>query len=284
MENTEKKVWFITGVSTGFGKALAEVAMEKGDVVVATFRQPSQAQAFSDSSPGHLGVVVDVVDNDQIKAAIAKTVSVYGRIDVLVNNAGYGSLGSIEEIPEEEVRKQFEVNVYGPVNLMKAVLPHMRAQRAGHIMNITSIGGLVGFPGSGIYNGSKFALEGIGESLAQQVAHLGIKVTNIEPGPFRTDWAGRSATLHQTQIEDYNASVGKHMGVIDNINGNQVGDPMRAAYAMHDLAYLENPPVHLPLGGPAYERARAKIDTLAEEIDQFEYLGLPTDFPAVQPQ
>ena len=197
---------------------------------------------------------------------------------MLVNNAGYGTLGPIEETSEEEILRQFDVNVFGCVRMMKLVLPFMRKQRSGHILNITSIAGLNGFPGVGIYNGSKFALEGIGEALAAETKHLGIKVTNVEPGPFRTDWAGRSATFNESSIEDYNESANKNMDSIREVSGNQIGDPIKAVKAMYELTRLENPPVHLPLGGPAYKRVNIKLQEMKEELDQFENLGRPTDY------
>jgi NAD(P)-dependent dehydrogenase (short-subunit alcohol dehydrogenase family) len=202
----------------------------------------------------------------------------YGRLDVLVNNAGYGSLGPIEETSEEEIQRQFDVNVFGCVRMIKLALPFMRSQRSGHILNITSIAGLNGFPGVGIYNGSKFALEGIGEALAAEVKHIGIHVTNIEPGPFRTDWAGRSATFSEASIPEYNESAKKNMEAIQGASGNQVGDPIRGAQAMFDVTKLENPPVHLPLGGPAHKRVGIKLEEMKAEIAKFEYLGKPTDY------
>ena len=279
MPAENQKIWFITGASTGFGKELAKVVIERGDIAVATFRKDEQVDTFnSNDQERQLGVKLDVTKTDQILTGVQKALDTYGRIDVLVNNAGYGSLGSFEEIPEEEIRYQFEVNVFGAINMTKAVLPHMRAQRSGHILNITSIGGLVGFPGLSVYNSSKFALEGIGEALAAEVAHLGIKVTNIEPGPFRTDWAGRSANYVEPKIEDYATSAGERMKWIQSVNGNQVGDPIRAAQAMYNLTKLENPPVHLPLGGQAYQGAKLKLEVMKKEIEEFESLGLPTDY------
>ncbi len=272
------KVWFITGCSTGFGKELAKYAVQQGDSVVGTLRKEANLSEFEALSENALGVLMDVTDNDQIKSAVKSAVDKFGRIDVLVNNAGYGSLGAVEEVAEEEMIRQFDVNVYGPVRMMQAILPIMRAQRSGHILNITSIAGLNGFPGAGIYNGSKFALEGIGEALATEVSHLGINVTNIEPGPFRTDWAGRSATYTPSKIDDYKNTATKNMAAINGVSGNQIGSPEKAAKAMWEVTQLDNPPKHLPLGGPAYKRARIKFQEILQEIDRFEYLGLPTDF------
>ena len=279
MKAENQKVWFITGASTGFGKAIAEVVLERGDIAVATFRKEEQANAFSSNDDGKLGVVLDVTDKAQIKNGVDKALEAFEKIDVLVNNAGYGSMGSLEEVDEQELRYQFDVNVFGAVNMIKAVLPYMRQQKSGNILNITSIGGLTAYPGVSVYNGSKFALEGIAEGLAKEIAHLGIKLTNIEPGPFRTDWAGRSANYVDTQIEDYKESGGESLKWIQSISGNQAGDPIRAAHAMFEVTRLENPPVHLPLGASAYNDALDKFETIVKEIHDFEHLGKPTDFP-----
>ena len=274
-----KKVWFITGCSTGFGRELVKVVAQKGDIAVGTVRKSDQIADLEALAPGQVkGVLLDVTKPDTIAASIAQVLQGYGKIDVLVNNAGYGSLGSIEETAEDEMYRQFEVNVYGAIRLIKAVLPSMRLQKKGHILNITSIAGLAGFPGVGIYNGSKFALEGIGEALAQEVGPLGIHVTNIEPGPYRTDWAGRSANYTPTQIEDYRETVAKNLNSISGVSGQQPGDPKKAAEAMYTVTTLENPPVHLPLGRPAYMRARIKMKEFLKELDTFEHIGLPTEF------
>ncbi|RMG61995.1 MAG: SDR family NAD(P)-dependent oxidoreductase [Bacteroidetes bacterium] len=274
------KVWFITGCSTGFGRELAKVAAAKGDFVYGTVRQEAQMEALEALAPGQIkALLLDVTHPATIKAGVQTALDTHGQIDVLVNNAGYGSLGPLEVVEEEEMFRQFDVNVFGPVRLIQAVLPGMRARRSGHILNITSIAGLNGFPGVGIYNGSKFALEGIGESLSHEVRPLGIHVTNVEPGPFRTDWAGRSATYTRTQIADYETTAIRNMESIASVSGKQIGDPVRAAEAMYALTELDKPPVHLPLGGPAYMRARIKFGDILQEIDDFEYLGLPTDYP-----
>ncbi|MDP5170483.1 MAG: oxidoreductase [Bacteroidia bacterium] len=272
-------IFLITGCSTGFGRELAQVAATHGAKVVGTLRKESQIAELEALAPGKIkGILLDVTNPEQVLAGVAETIALHGRIDVLVNNAGYGSLGPIEAIDEAEMQRQFDVNVFGPVRLIKAVLPHMRKQRSGHILNITSIAGLSGFPGTGIYNGSKFALEGIGEALYYDVKPLGIKVTNVEPGPFRTDWAGRSATFYGEELEDYQNTAVKNVKAIANVSGNQIGDPHKAAQAMYALTTMDNPPLHLPLGGPAYKRARIKFSDILKEVDEFEYLGLPTDF------
>tara|TARA_A100001015_G_C15031694_1_gene733670 strand:- start:2051 stop:2890 length:840 start_codon:yes stop_codon:yes gene_type:complete len=274
------KVWIITGCSRGFGRELAKLVADKGHRVIATVRKEAEISALEALSEGDIkGCVLDVTEKEAEKR-INRLIKRFfdGQIDVLVNNAGYGSIGAIEEINDEEIKRQFAVNVFGSVSMIKAVLPFMRARKTGHILNITSIAGLNGFPGIGIYNGSKFALEGIGEALAQEVEHLGIKVTNVEPGPFRTDWAGTSATYAPRRISDYTETAGKNAKAIQKVSGNQIGDPIKAVQAMYTLTQLKHPPVHLPLGRPAYNRIRLKLEAFHEEIDQYEYLGLPTDY------
>lgn len=274
-------VFFITGCSTGFGRELAQVAAAQGATVIGTLRKQDQFADFEALAPGKIhALLMDVTSSDQVNAGIADTIAKFGRIDVLVNNAGYGSLGPVEAVDDTEMHRQFDVNVYGPIRLIRAVMPHMRKQRAGSVLNITSIAGLNGFPGVGVYNGSKFALEGIGEALHHEVKHLGIKVTNIEPGPFRTDWAGRSASYYGHDIEDYKDSAVKNIDAISGISGNQPGDPRKAAEAIYAVSQMENPPIHLPLGAAAYSRARAKFSSIMEEFDEFEHIGLPTDFDA----
>ena len=281
MPDSTPQTWFITGASSGFGEALADCVLAQGGRVVATFRKAGQATEFTAKDAARtLGVVCDVTNEPQVKTAVADAIARFGRLDVVVNNAGYGSLGSIEEVPAEEVHRQFDVNVFGALHVLRAVLPQLRQQRSGHVLNITSIGGLKTFPGVGVYNASKFALEAIGESLSQQVGPLGIKVTNIEPSGFRTKWAGESATFAETHIDDYQATVGENLRGIQSYSGRQPGDPARAAKAMYDVAQLENPPLHLPLGKAAVKGAREKFAALAQELAQYEAMGDAADFPA----
>ncbi len=275
----DRRVWLITGCSTGFGRELVKVVAGKGEIAIGTVRKKEQIPDLEAINPELVkAVILDVQKQDTIDQAAKLIQEHYGRLDVLVNNAGYGTLGPIEETEEDEIQRQFDVNVFGCVRMMKLALPFMRKQRSGHILNITSIAGLNGFPGVGIYNGSKFALEGIGEALAAETKHIGIKVTNIEPGPFRTDWAGRSATYNESSIDEYNESANKNMESIREVSGNQVGDPVKASNAMYEVTTLDDPPVHLPLGGPAYKRVGIRLKEFKEEIDQFEHLGKPTDF------
>jgi NAD(P)-dependent dehydrogenase (short-subunit alcohol dehydrogenase family) len=277
---TNNKNWFITGASTGFGKELAEYCLSKGDKVAATFRKQEQADEFTKKAGANgRGLICEVTDEQQVKQAIADAIEALGHLDVVVNNAGYGSLGSIEEIDAEEVHRQFNVNVFGPLHVLRAVLPHLRERKSGHVLNITSIGGLKTFPGVGVYNASKFALEAIGESLAQQVKPLGIKVTNIEPSGFRTEWAGGSASYVDTKIEEYRATVGENLKGIQSYSGKQPGDPQRAAQIMFDVVREENPPLHLPLGKAAVKGARDKFTALVQELESVAQLGDSADFP-----
>ncbi|MBO2010502.1 oxidoreductase [Hymenobacter negativus] len=281
MPDSTNQTWFITGASSGFGEALADHVLDKGGRVAATFRKPEQAEAFSQKADGRtLGLVCDVTDEATVKTAVADAIAKFSQLDVIVNNAGYGSMGSIEEVPAEEVQRQFDVNVFGALHVLRAVLPQLRKQRSGHVLNITSIGGLKTFPGVGIYNASKFALEAIGESLSQQVGPLGIKVTNIEPSGFRTKWAGESATISNTKIEDYQPTVGENIRGIEGYSGRQPGDPVRAAHAMYEVVQMENPPLHLPLGKAAVKGAREKFAGLVKELEQYADMGDAADFPA----
>lgn len=273
------RVWLITGCSTGFGRELVKIVADKGEIAIGTVRKREQVADLEAINPDLVkGVILDVQKLDTINETARIIEKEFGRLDVLVNNAGYGTLGPIEETSEDEIQRQFDVNVFGCVRMMKLALPFMRKQRSGNILNITSIAGLNGFSGVGIYNGSKFALEGIGEALAAETRHIGIKVTNIEPGPFRTDWAGRSATFNESSIEEYNETANKNTESIREVSGNQIGDPVRAAKAMYEVTTLDNPPVHLPLGGPAYKRVSIRLQEFKEEVNKFRDLGLPTDY------
>lgn len=277
--NTDKKVWFITGVSSGLGKQLAKEVLAQGQIVVGTFRKQEQVEEFNNQAPGSsFGVLIDVANNDMIVAGVKTIFDQFGKIDVVVNNAGYGIMGSIEEISDAEVRRQFEVNVFGVLTTIRQVLPEMRKKRSGHIINITSIAGRIGSQGLGIYNGSKFALEGIGEALAAELKPLNIKVTNVEPGPFRTEWAGSSAAYDNTKIEDYESTVGERIRGLQALSGNQPGNPEKAAQAIYKLAQLEEAPVHLPLGKIAYDVFGNVNNGLIEELAKFEELGKNCDF------
>jgi len=274
------KVWLITGCSTGFGRYLALEALETGyKVAVAARKTTDIADIIAKYPETAIAVQLDVTDEKQIKEAVRATLEKFGKIDVLVNNAGIGYFGAIEESEEAEVRRMFEINVFGLARMTQEVLPHMRKQRSGHILNIASIGGLRSFPGVGFYNATKYAVDGLSESLSKEVAPLGIKVTIIAPSGFRTDWAGRSAKNSATIIEDYEATAGKNKGDIRGYSGNQPGDPVRAAKAMILVTETENPPLRLLLGEAAMKGARIKLDELKHDFDTWEAVTVGADFP-----
>jgi NAD(P)-dependent dehydrogenase (short-subunit alcohol dehydrogenase family) len=275
-----KKVWFITGCSTGFGHALAKELLENGYRVAVTARNVEQIKDMvSEYSETAIALTLDVTNHNQIKAAVDATIAHFGQIDVLVNNAGIGYFAAVEESEEEEVRKMFEINVFGLASMTQAVLPQMRKQRSGHILNIASIGGLRAFPGIGFYNATKFAVDGLSESLSKELAPLGMKVTIIAPSGFRTDWAGRSAKNSSIQIEDYATTAGKNMGDIRGYSGNQPGDPVKAAKAMILVTETENPPLRLLLGKNALKGGRIKLDELKQDFDAWADVTEGADFP-----
>ena len=274
------KVWFITGCSTGFGRFLALEALEKGYKVVVTARNTNDVQDIVAPYPETAIVVkLDVTDTASIKSSVATAIEKFGQIDVLVNNAGIGYFGAIEESEEAEVRRMFEINVFGLAHMTQAVLPIMRKQRSGHILNIASIGGLRSFPGVGFYNATKYAVDGLSEALSKEVAPLGIKVTIVAPSGFRTDWAGRSANDSKIVIEDYASTAGKNKGDIRGYSGNQPGDPMRAAKAMIQVVETENPPMRLLLGAAALKGARLKLEELKQDFDTWAAVSEGADFP-----
>jgi NAD(P)-dependent dehydrogenase (short-subunit alcohol dehydrogenase family) len=274
------KVWFITGCSTGFGRELAKYTIEQGNKVVVTSRKTSDVEDIvAENHDNSIAIQLDVTKPEEIKKAVHQAIDKFGRIDVLVNNAGIGYFGAVEESEEEEVRRMFEINFWGLAHMTQEVLPIMRKQRSGHIVNIASIGGLVGFPAVGFYNATKFAVDGFSESLAKEVAHLGIKVTVIAPSGFRTDWAGRSANDSKTQIEDYNESARKNQDTIRGYSGNQPGDPAEAAKAIVKAVDAENPPLRLLLGKGALSGARTKLDLMKKDFDTWEETTVGADAP-----
>jgi len=273
-------VWFITGCSTGFGRELAQAVLARGWRAVVTARDPAAVADLATAHPGlALPLKLDVTSPADIAAAVAQAKASFGRIDVLVNNAGYGYLSAVEEGEDEEVRAMFEVNFFGAVNTIKAVLPVMRERGAGHIVNITSVGGLVGNPGSGYYAATKFALEGLGEALARETRELGIKVTTVEPGPFRTDWAGRSLKQTRQSIDAYASIAGKRRADVAAHSGQQPGDPARAALAIIAAVEAVAPPSNLVLGKPGLEAVRAKLGRLNNDLNTWEATTVGADFP-----
>jgi len=272
------KLILITGVSSGFGRALALEALAAGHRVVGTLRNAAAAQAFQELAPGRAHArLLDVTDFASIDAVVDEIEATLGPIDVLVNNAGYGHEGVMEESPLEEMRRQFDVNVFGAVAMMKAVLPGMRARRAGRILNITSMGGFITMPGIAYYCGSKFALEGISAAVGKEVLPLGIHVTAVAPGSFRTDWAGRSMVRTPRSIGDYDALFDPVRQRRQAVSGKQLGDPAKAAQAMLQLIESDAPPAHLLLGSDALDLVREALARLQQELAQWEQVTRSTD-------
>ncbi len=275
-----EKVWFITGCSTGFGRELSKYVLEKGYKAVVAARNPDDVKdiitGYEDRA---LAVKLDVTKIDDIKASVAGAMVKFGRIDVLVNNAGIGYFGAVEESEDAAVRRMFDINVFGLGDMIKEVLPHMRKQRSGHILNVASIGGLVGFPAVGYYNATKFAVDGLSEALAKETAPLGIKVTIIAPSGFRTDWAGRSAENSPIVIEDYVTTAEVNKNNIRGNSGNQAGDPVLAAKAIVKAVESEHPPLRLLLGAAALKGARAKLEVLSKDFEDWAEVSEGADGP-----
>ncbi|SBV97165.1 Short-chain dehydrogenase/reductase SDR [uncultured Alphaproteobacteria bacterium] len=269
---------FVTGVGSGFGRELAVAALAEGHRVVGTLRRAEACAEFEALAPGRaFARVLDVTDADAVFATVAEIETSVGAIDVLVNNAGYGLEGVFEETPLAEVRRQFETNVFGAISVMQAVLPYMRGRRGGRILNITSMGGFATFPGLSFYHGTKFALEGISESVGKEVAQFGIFVTAVAPGGFRTDWAGRSMTRAARTIADYDALFDPLRATRKARSGKQLGDPKKAARAMLAVISAEAPPAHLLLGSDALARVGEKIAALQADIEAWKDLTVSTD-------
>ncbi|TCL68278.1 oxidoreductase [Rhizobium sp. BK251] len=273
------KNFLITGVSQGLGRAFAEAALGAGHRVAGTVRsQKAVADFEAVASSRAKAIVLDVTDFDAVKPAVQALETEFGPIDVLVNNAGYGHEGILEESSLDEIRRQFDVNVFGAVAVIKAVLPGMRARRRGHIVNVTSMAGIVGLPGIAYYAGSKFALEGISEVLANEVHDFGIHVTALAPGSFRTEWAGKSMIRSDRSIADYDRLFTPIREGREQKSGRQVGDPAEAARVLIDLVEEKNPPVHLILGADALKLVRDRTATFLGELDTWEEVSLSTDF------
>ena len=275
---SEKPVWFITGCSTGFGRELAKHLLERGYRTVVTARKAADLRDFEGNAAA-LILKLDVTAQEQVDAAVKAALEKFGRIDVLVNNAGLGYFGAVEESEEPEVRWMFEVNVFGLGRMTSAVLPAMRKQRSGFIVNLSSLAGIYSFPGLGYYNATKFAVEGLSGALAQEVEPLGIKVMVVEPSGFRTDWAGRSANESKEQIADYLPTAGLKRSQVREASGKQPGDPVRAVQAIVEAIESGNPPHHLLLGNAAFKLAMAKVDELRAEFSAWEAVARGADFP-----
>ncbi|WP_091015940.1 oxidoreductase [Paenibacillus sp. M2] len=276
----QDKVWFITGCSTGFGRHIAEQAIHAGYKVVVTARDVEQ---ISDLTAGHeentLTLPLDVTNPDQIRLAIDQTIEKFSRIDVLVNNAGIGYFSSVEESLEEETRRMFEINFWGLMHVTNTVLPYMRNQKNGHIINFSSIGGLTSFPTLGYYHATKYAVEGISESLAQELAPFNIRVSLIEPSSFRTDWGGRSSAKTDTSIPEYKASiVGQMLQGIQLGAGQEAGDPIKLAEAIVNLVETPEPPLRLLLGKQAYQAAHHKFTNLLVSMEEWKETTINADY------
>ena len=278
MADNCQKVFLISGVSSGLGRAFAEGALEAGHRVIGTVRRQEDANAFASLAPDRASpLLLDVTDFSSIPLAIAAAERDIGPVDVLVNNAGYGHEGVFEESALEEMRQQFDVNVFGAVAVTKAFVPFFRQRRAGHIINITSMGGFITMPGIAYYCGSKFALEGISDTLSKELKPFGIAVTAVAPGSFRTDWAGRSMRRSERSIADYDASFDPIRAARQAKSGQQLGDPRKAARAMLSLIASDAPPAHLLLGSDALKLVRERLASMAQEIDAWEAVTRSTD-------
>ncbi len=283
MTQQQSPVWFITGCSTGFGKELARLVLARGWRAVVTARNSDQVKELvSGHEENVLAVQLDVQNSSQIAEAVRQAEEKFGHIDVLVNNAGYGYLAAVEEGEDDQVRAMFETNFFGLVALTNAVLPGMRKRRSGHVVNVSSIGGLMSFAATGYYHATKYAVEGISESLSIELAPLGIKVLIVEPGPFRTDWAGRSLLESKTVIVDYDATAGERRRQSRARSGQQQGDPVRGAEAILEAVGSENPPLRLLLGKPALDMAYKKLETLKKDFDAWRKTTLGADYPEFQ--
>lgn len=278
MADKTPPVWFITGCSTGFGRELAKLTLDRGWPTVVTARDKSRLADLIAGYDNALAVDLDVTDEGQIAAAVKAAEEKFGRIDVLVNNAGYGYQASLEEGEEREIRDMFDANVFGLFAMTRAVLPGMRARRKGHILNLTSQAGFIGFAGSGYYAATKHAVEGFSDALLAEVGPLGIKVTCVAPGPFRTDWAGRSLKQTPVKIKDYQDTVGKRLASTSDISGKQPGDPVRAGEAMIKAVEAANPPRHLVLGEIAYNGVTGKLKERLAEIEAWKDVSISADF------
>ncbi|VVN03205.1 3-phenylpropionate-dihydrodiol/cinnamic acid-dihydrodiol dehydrogenase [Pseudomonas fluorescens] len=273
------RTWFITGASRGFGILIAERALLAGDAVIATARNPQDITDRLGDQPNLLAVRLDVTREEEAHQAVAEGIKRFGRIDVLINNAGFGVLGAVEETSASETERLFATNVFGLLNVTRAVLPHMRAQRSGRVINISSIGGYQAYMGWGVYGSTKFAVEGITEALHQELAPLGIQATVVEPGFFRTDFLDEQSLIKtQLELPDYDETVGKMRAFAEAANHAQPGDPQKFAEAMLTLVNAPNPPQRLALGSDTVARIEAKNRLVAQELAEWNELALSTDF------
>lgn len=274
------KVWLITGCSSGFGRALAEAVLKQGGSLLATAREPEQLHALIEPYPKTAKAVrLDVTSSQDIQAAVDLAIATFGRIDVLVNNAGHGLIAALEEMSDVEIHQFFETNFFGALRLMRSVLPVMRQQGSGHIVNLSSTAGFVGFGGSSLYCGAKFALEGTSEALAKEVESFGIKVTLIEPGAFRTNFNGRSLAVAQQSIDAYAPVSSASLQWFKQMDGQQPGDPTKAAQAIIQAVESPNPPMRLALGTDAISLIQEKLESVKTDLDAWQQVTVSTDYP-----
>lgn len=280
MENSNQKVWYITGASKGLGLSLAKQLLSEGKKVAATSRNIDDLKNAVGENENFLPLAVNLLSEESVAESIEKTVSRFGRIDVIVNNAGYGLVGALEELSDAESRQNFDVNVFGSLNVIRKALPHLRKQQSGHIFNVSSIGGFTGaFPGFGIYCATKFAVQGFTESLAAEVKAFGINATIVSPGYFRTNFLEDSSlSVPKNPIQEYQTVRDIQSAHENDINGNQLGDPQKAALAFIKTAAMQNPPVHLFLGQDAYDLAAVKINALKEDMESVREFATATAF------
>lgn len=281
MVNT--KVWLITGCSSGLGRALASHVLARGGWVIATARDKGALTALAALHPETCRVLaLDVTDATRVKSAVAEAVEAFGRLDVIVNNAGYGLIGAFEELGSEQIARNFDTNFFGALEVVRATLPVLRAQGSGHIVNISAAAAIANYAGFSIYGAAKWALEGVSESLAVELKPLGIKVTIVQPGPFRTDFIGRSLERAESHLADYDRTSGRFLRFLETMEGKQPGDPTKAAEAIIAAVESESPPLRLVLGKYANDKLRKKLADAEKERAAWESIGLPTDFTSTQ--
>jgi NAD(P)-dependent dehydrogenase (short-subunit alcohol dehydrogenase family) len=275
---SEQKVWFITGASKGLGLEVAKTILAKGDKVIATSRNMRELDnGLGEASGNLLPITVDITNENEVKTAVEKGIKTFGRIDVVLNNAGYYLVGSLEEVSNEEFRKTVDVNLFGTANVIRCVMPHLRQQHSGHIINISSNMGYIGYANTGSYNASKFAVIGLSEALAQEAKPFGINVTVVAPGMFRTNFMSDSTlTVASKLIKDYHAD--EHVKMLRSFNGNQPGDPEKLANVLYEISLLQEPPLHLLLGTDSYHSVIEHRKKEALELEQWKQLSLSTDF------
>ncbi|MFZ4681210.1 MAG: oxidoreductase [Terrimicrobiaceae bacterium] len=279
-QQSSSRVWLITGCSSGFGLALASAVLSSGQRVIATARQPATLDDLAARFPATCrALALDVTDGAQVKAVVAQAVESFGQLDVVVNNAGYGLVGAFEELGPEQIARNFDTNFFGALDVIRQTLPILRAQGSGHIVNISAAAVISNYAGFSIYGATKWALEGVSESLAAELKPLGIKVTIVQPGPFRTDFIGRSLERAEKHIADYDRSSGKFLRFLETMDGRQPGDPARAAEAIIAAVESDAPPLRLVLGKYANDKTRKKLADAERERAAWEPVGLPADFP-----